>query len=394
MNGWHTQSSQEVRLEDILDMQHIQELNDAFAYAMDLASTVVDLRGNPIAGPSNHCRVCQLIRSTTKGLHRCMLSANKLGQKAHELKQPYSQPCLSLGFVDAAAPIIVQGQHIATWLVGQTVLADVDEQRVRDYAKEIGVDEEAMLWAFSHMNYEDPRKFYVKLDLLWRVAQNISKLGYNNLLYSKALAQLQDSQSELNRYKESLEHLVDERTKELKETLEKVELLSATDPLTGCFNRYYLHQSLEQEIRRSQRYYKSFSIVICDLDNFKNFNDQYGHQCGDHVLKEITRLIRRRIREDIDWLVRYGGEEFLLILPETEYQGAYRASERLRKEIQEFAISWDRQKMSITASFGIVNYNYMDSNQNLNSDELISIADQNLYKAKSQGKNTIYGTQV
>jgi ligand-binding sensor protein len=141
-------------LKDLIDLDQIDELNQAFASAIGCAATVADLQGNPIVPPCNHSRICRIIRSTPKGLANCMRSGKILGQKAHELKRPYASPCYSIGFIDAAAPIIVKGKHIATWLVGQANLADVDSQRVVQYAREIEANEDGMLNAFLSI---DPR---------------------------------------------------------------------------------------------------------------------------------------------------------------------------------------------------------------------------------------------
>ncbi len=381
-----------VQLDQILDMQHIQDLNDSFAYAMDLASTVVDLRGNPIAGPTNHSEVCRLIRSTPEGLARCKQSAKILGSKAHETKHPYSSPCYSLGFVDGAAPIIIRGQHIATWLVGQADLAAVDEQRIIEFAGEIKADKNAMLKAFRTMTGISSEQFNKKLEMLWRIAQNVSRLGFNNYRYAQALAELQESQNELENYKNNLERQVEKRTRELKEALARVERLSITDHLTGCFNRMYLQQHLEREVKKAVRYRRCFSLIICDIDHFKRINDLFGHQCGDFVLIEIAKILQSCVRQPIDWVVRYGGEEFLLALPETNNFAAGRVAERLRKEIAAAAIYWGKNQISVTASFGIATCDCRRTQPGIDSDRMIMSADQNLYRAKTAGRNTVFGS--
>ncbi len=377
------------QIQDILDLAHIQEINEAFAYAIGMASTLVDLEGKSITPPCNHSRICRLIRSTPKGLANCRRSGRILGQKAHELKHPFARPCYGIGFVDAAAPIIVKGRHIATWLVGQANLADVDEARVVAYAREIGADRAEMLAAYRTMTNMPMEEFQVKLDFFWRLSQQISRLGYRNLKYSRVISALQASQEELRQYKLYLENIVEERTRELKRTLETVEHLSNRDYLTGCFNRQYLQQNLEKEIRRSRRYGRNLSIVLCDIDHFKRFNDLHGHQCGDHVLIEFTTMIRSLIRETIDWLARYGGEEFLLVLPETGPAAAYAMAERLRCQVAATPLNWRGAPLSITASFGTATFEPRVPAPAITSDRLIGIADQNLYRAKSEGRNRV-----
>ncbi len=383
------QDIEHFELNDLIDLDHIEELNQAFASAIGFAATVVDLKGNPIVPPCNHSLICRIIRSTPKGLSNCMRSGKMLGQKAHELKRPYANPCYSIGFVDAAAPIIVKGKHIATWLVGQADLDDVDSQRVVEYAREIGANEQEMLNAFLAMNSMPRKEFEAKLDFLWRISQQISALGYRNLQYSRALSLLQESQNELTQYKIYLERLVEDRTKELNQALKQTEELSQKDPLTGCFNRLYLNQGLDLEIKRSQRYSRCLSVILTDIDHFKVVNDQYGHQCGDHVLIEFTKKIRHSIREGIDWIVRYGGEEFLIVLPETDHQGAFSLAERMRQEIETAIILWKEMPITITASFGLAGFEPSTSNKDMKLDFLIGEADRSLYKAKAQGRNTV-----
>ncbi len=377
------------QIQDILDLTHIQEINQAFAYAIGMASTLVDLQGIPITPPCNHSHTCRLIRSTPKGLSNCRRSGRILGQKAHELKHPFARPCYGIGFVDAAAPIIVKGRHIATWLVGQANLGDVDEARVIAYARTIGADETEMLTAYRSMTNMPMEEFQVKLDFFWRLSQQISTLGYRNLKYSRVISELRASQDELKRYKLYLENTVEERTRELKNTLQKLEHLSNTDYLTGCFNRQYLQQNLDKEIKRSRRYDRSLSILLCDIDHFKRVNDRHGHQCGDQVLVDFTTIIRSLIRENIDWLARYGGEEFLLVLPETDAEAAHAMAERLRCKVAGTPLEWRGAPITLTASFGAATFQPRGSEPAITSDRLIQIADQNLYRAKTGGRNRV-----
>jgi diguanylate cyclase (GGDEF)-like protein len=167
--------------------------------------------------------------------------------------------------------------------------------------------------------------------------------------------------------------------------------MSNTDYLTGCFNRQYLQQNLDKEIKRSRRYGRSLSILLCDIDHFKEVNDRHGHQCGDQVLIDFTNVIRSLIRENIDWLARYGGEEFLLVLPETDAEAARAMAERLRCEVAGTPLEWRNSPIAITASFGTATFEPRnpDPEPTITSDRLIQIADQNLYRAKSEGRNRV-----
>jgi two-component system cell cycle response regulator len=113
----------------------------------------------------------------------------------------------------------------------------------------------------------------------------------------------------------------------------RIHLLSITDPLTATFNRRYLMERLPQEIERACRYTRPLSVVLCDADHFKQVNDTHGHQVGDDVLKGFAKLLTSSSREGIDWVVRYGGEEFLIVLPETHLKDAIDFAEKMRVAI-------------------------------------------------------------
>lgn len=174
----------------------------------------------------------------------------------------------------------------------------------------------------------------------------------------------------------------------LKQANEEIRLLSITDPLTGCFNRGYLSDRLLFEIERSQRYNHPLSVVLADIDRFKNVNDTYGHQVGDEVLKVFAKCIQTEIRKKIDWVVRYGGEEFLIILPETKNQGAFSMAERLRRTVAETKIRVGTNELTFTASFGGICAEFQNKNTEfITMEQLINQADEQLYRCKKEGRN-------
>ena len=168
---------------------------------------------------------------------------------------------------------------------------------------------------------------------------------------------------------------------------EEIRQLSITDSLTGCFNRAYLNERYPQEFSRAQRYNHSLSVIIGDIDHFKKVNDTYGHQAGDMALKMVGNCLMAQIREQIDWVVRYGGEEFLIILPETDCNGAMVLSERLRLAISNLEIEYEGQKLRITASFGAASIKVTDSAVSM--EQLINYADEQLYASKRGGRNCV-----
>ncbi len=160
--------------------------------------------------------------------------------------------------------------------------------------------------------------------------------------------------------------------------------LSITDTLTKAYNRQYLYQRLPDELERSRRYGDPLCVALFDVDFFKKLNDTHGHPAGDFVLKEITRIAQEQIRE-VDALVRYGGEEFLILLPKTGLQGARSIAERFRKSVEDAVFPWSDRQLSVTVSVGLASLS-----AEVNSDEvLLKRADDALYRAKSTGRNRV-----
>jgi diguanylate cyclase (GGDEF)-like protein len=165
---------------------------------------------------------------------------------------------------------------------------------------------------------------------------------------------------------------------------EKVETLAITDGLTGVFVRRHLLERLEGELDRSRRFGFKFSFLMIDIDRFKDFNDHYGHLVGDVVLKQVAETIRKNVRE-IDLVGRYGGEEFAVLLIETDEPGALFVAERIRKAMEEKVFEAYDERLSVTISAGCSSYSPA-----LNTSALIvDAADSALYRAKRQGRNRV-----
>jgi diguanylate cyclase (GGDEF)-like protein len=170
---------------------------------------------------------------------------------------------------------------------------------------------------------------------------------------------------------------------ELKAKAAELEQASRTDALTGLYNRRHAMEKLEEERVRFQRSARPFSIVICDIDFFKKVNDAHGHDCGDAVLKTLAGLLRRHIRGQ-DCLARWGGEEFLLLLPETGKEGAAVLAEKLRKRVEEHEFTYAGSKIPVTMTFGVAEYA-----GDYDIDAAIVGADGALYKGKNGGRNRV-----
>lgn len=162
--------------------------------------------------------------------------------------------------------------------------------------------------------------------------------------------------------------------------------LSVTDPLTGLFNRAQIYTTLEQEIRRTRRSERGFCLLMVDLDGLKAINDTLGHHRGDEVLRALGLVIRRSIRA-VDTAYRQGGDEFLVLLPETDYAGAYVVAEKIRAGAEETALQFAGAEMPTSVSIGLVSH----PEDGLTVEELLIAADRAMYQAKSLGKNQISG---
>ena len=173
---------------------------------------------------------------------------------------------------------------------------------------------------------------------------------------------------------------------ELKRSNENLRKLTYRDSLTGLYNLRYLRTVLEVELERAERYKHPLSLLLLDLDHFKEINDTYGHPAGDHVLHEIATVVTGLIRRS-DIAARYGGEEFAIILPETSESGAKVFAQRLRRGIEQHLISWGEETFSITVSIGIASLNKQSDSPSVS--EFFTLCDKALYRAKRNGRNRI-----
>ena len=176
---------------------------------------------------------------------------------------------------------------------------------------------------------------------------------------------------------------IEEQKKELSIAYQKMELLARTDPLTQLSNRRDFLERFQQEIIRFERSGKPFSVVLSDIDDFKTVNDRCGHDCGDFVLVNTAKILKSMIRKQ-DSVGRWGGEEFILLLPETPLSGGEIVAEGIRERIAGETFSYKGQQISITITLGVCLYNGV-----MDIDACIKRADEALYSGKHQGKNRV-----
>jgi two-component system, cell cycle response regulator len=171
-------------------------------------------------------------------------------------------------------------------------------------------------------------------------------------------------------------------------------ILSITDALTGAYNRRYLMEQLPREVERCRRYAYPLSVLMCDLDHFKEVNDQHGHAAGDDVLQQFAARAQKSIRSNSDWIARYGGEEFLIVLPETSYSDGLFVADKIRNVIAAGPFSTRVGDTPVTASFGVASTGPNGPDLSLKVETLIRTADECLYKSKLSGRNRTTGQEI
>ena len=177
----------------------------------------------------------------------------------------------------------------------------------------------------------------------------------------------------------------------LQESQDRFRELAITDGLTGLFNRRHFFTTAEMEITRALRYGLPLSIIMMDLDNFKEVNDTYGHETGDNVLIMTAKILRQKLRS-VDIVARYGGEEFVIMLPESDKEAALAVAEKIRHKMAQSPIMACNQEVAVTASLGV---SHLTSRDEIGADVqlllkgLIATADKALYQAKEAGRNRV-----
>ncbi len=200
-----------------------------------------------------------------------------------------------------------------------------------------------------------------------------SEVGYLTEVFNDMVARLRQGREELAAINKTLR----KKNKELHE-------LSITDSLTGLYNRKHLMETLDNEVARSERHKHDFAVLVVDIDDFKEYNDTYGHLAGDEVLSRLGSVFKKSVRS-CDYVARYGGEEFILVLPEIGPQDGVKAAERIRKKVVKEKFAGDGKPIQVTVSVGVASY----PKDGDNPQAIIRLADAALYKAKESGRNQV-----
>lgn len=233
-----------------------------------------------------------------------------------------------------------------------------------------------------------------------RIARRARELEQELAHRRAAEAQLEAVQADLERHINQRTHALETRNEELTQLRlaletanQRLKRLVAIDALTGVANRRHFDRSLDRELRRARREGLPLSLIFLDLDEFKRFNDTYGHARGDGVLRQVAQTLNETFRRGGDFVARYGGEEFAVVLPGVDARRAALYAERLRRRIWRLAIPYEAAQATdrVTISGGVAT---VSPAMRATADELLRAADKALYRAKCLGKNQIASAPV
>jgi diguanylate cyclase (GGDEF)-like protein/PAS domain S-box-containing protein len=344
--------------EDLFNREDIQRLQDDFAQATGVASIIAKPDGTPITAPSNFRRLCQdIVRKTEKGQTKCHWSDAQIGQPSDQ--GPILQRCLSAGLWDAGAAILVDGRHIASWLVGQVRDDTQDEEQIRAYAREIGADEGAMAEAFLEIPAMSGEQFAQVAQALYTLANQLSVSAYQNVQQARFIT-------------------------EQKQAQEKIAFLAHHDQLTRLPNRTLLAEHFELAAGHALRTDTEMALCVLDLDGFKAINDSHGHPQGDQLLCEVAQRLTESVRTS-DTVCRIGGDEFVLLF--TDLQKAVSVTALVQKTLECFepAFHLAGAPHSISASMGVAVF--PEDGDDFST--LFEHADAAMYFAKESGRNNV-----
>jgi len=316
----------DLKLTDVIEIEHLQRIQDSFARATGVASIIIDIDGNTITRPSNFNPVCELVGQTEEGRRRCDMSNQRRDQRANSLPNPFYHQCLSCGFVDASAPIKIGDKHVASWLIGQCNVMEVDRDHLKNYAAEIGADTDQMLKAFDDMPHMSLPQFKTVLELLFQIASEISQLGYNNQLLKKEIADRREVEQVLceneAKYRSVIEQsaenifMVDVKTRQILEAnpafcnllgYSKDEILKLTaydfvahqkDDIDDKINRVLN----EDKIFLGERQYRRRDGRLVDVEASVNMVEFRGQSAMCVVSRDITerKLAEKKMLESYD----------------------------------------------------------------------------------------------
>ncbi len=243
---------------------------------------------------------------------------------------------------------------------------------------------------YHHLKQELESEDALKRTRALQVRLEVERTARDNIDFHRKNAELEESGRKLQNLVQTLNSVNEQKTlllQQLRDQKAVLDKLAREDPLTGVYNRRHLGQHLEQEFARARRFARPLSVAMVDLDHFKEINDSFSHLTGDEVLKLVALIFQRSLRQ-IDLVARFGGEEFVLVLPETPLESAMALCEKIRAAVEEHPWREISPSLQVTLSIGVA-----DDLSLTHHEKLLALADARLYEAKLAGRNRVCGSR-
>ncbi|WP_295053434.1 diguanylate cyclase [Sulfuricurvum sp.] len=242
----------------------------------------------------------------------------------------------------------------------------------------------SMIAIYFTVHHQGPFSIFSPVQNTLYLQEFIAAMVVSTLFFSVLLRQMNEKTDQLEILSKNLENQVAEKTSALQLANQKLFELATTDPLTHIYNRRFLLERAEEEVNRGLRYQSDLSLMLFDIDLFKSINDTYGHHAGDKVLISLVEAVQGRIRQN-DIFARIGGEEFVILMPNTALNEAVALAKKLQKRIEEVRVPINNTEITFSVSFGVTTI----SEHRHTFDILLNHADKLMYQAKNAGRNRI-----
>lgn len=381
----------EYSLKEIFDLSILKQSCDSFTEFTGLGTAIVDLKGNMVVAAKGQPICSNFHRVHPETAQNCLESDTILSASADNGSRYNIYRCKN-GLVDVAIPIYLERKHIATFFTGQFFIEDPDQEMFKEQAHKYQFDEVIYLDSLKKVKVlkeEDVRRY---ADYLVNLTELFAQMGLNKVKAIKKSMEYADHLSEIVKDKtrklEQANIALARVNGELANANKELEHLSLKDTLTGLNNRRAFNQYFEREWELARRNGTLISMLMIDVDDFKLFNDTYGHVAGDNCLIDIATVVQDSVNRPTDFVVRYGGEELACILPNTDIHGAKNIAQLIQQNIADLAIEHKASAVSenVTVSIGIASTIPVDG---VTSIHLTKASDECLYEAKERGKNQI-----
>ena len=380
----------EARMQEIIDLDDLRELMRFCYEAAGLSVGILDAEQNWLVAIGWRSICTEFHRLNPKSRAKCLQSDARV-QDYLDDRDYLIYPCPN-GMIEVAIPIMLKSRPVGYFFFGQFLFQPPDIDYFRRQAIACGFDMDAYLQALHEVPVVSRARVDHLMGFFIRFFNLLARLGTENQQRLRAEQASKTARAQL-------EIRVEERTRELNraladlgdlaaqlnESLHQVEHLAVTDTLTETYNRRKFDELVAAEHHRATHNHDPFSLIMFDIDHFKQVNDRYGHSAGDRVLQHLSQLIRGLTRQG-DQLIRWGGEEFLILLPTTRIEEAGPFAERIRHQVEQEPFP---AVGTLTISLGVAQLQDRDD-----IDSLLKRVDKALYQAKRDGRNRVRLAEV